>query len=100
MDDGQRDHDRSYWRATADAPGLVPLIGLADADVTVVGGGILGLTAALLAAEAGLRVVLLEARALASGTTGGTTGKVTAQNETRLATLREQDGVASARAYT
>lgn len=99
MHDEQRDHDRTYWRETADAPGLAPLVGLADADVTVVGGGILGLTTALLAAEAGLRVVLLEARALASGTTGGTTGKITAQNETRLAALRQQDGVASARRY-
>ena len=99
MRDDQRDHDRTYWRATADAPGLAPLVGLADADVTVVGGGILGLTTALLAAEAGLRVVLLEARALASGTTGGTTGKVTAQNETRLATLRGQAGAEAARRY-
>lgn len=98
MHDDQRDHDATYWRATADAPGLAPLVGLAEADVTVVGGGILGLTTALLAAEAGLQVVLLEARALASGTTGGTTGKVTAQNETRLASLRQQ-GADVARSY-
>ncbi|GGI03004.1 FAD-dependent oxidoreductase [Egicoccus halophilus] len=95
-----RDHDRSYWRDTADvAAALTSIEGLADADLTVVGGGILGLTTALLAAEAGLRVVVLEARGLASGTTGGTTGKVTAQNETRLATLRSSIGADAARRY-
>ena len=99
MDAGNHEHDRTYWRATADPAGLGPLIGMAEADVTVVGGGIVGLTTALLAAEAGLRVVVLEARALASGTTGGTTGKLTAQNETRMATLRRQLGAEAARRY-
>ncbi|MFA9443927.1 FAD-dependent oxidoreductase [Egicoccus sp. AB-alg6-2] len=99
MDAEQPPADRAYWRDTAEAPALVSLVGLADADVTVVGGGIVGLTTALLAAEAGLRVVLLEARALAAGTTGGTTGKLTAQNETRLARLRDEVGADAARHY-
>ncbi|MFA9431607.1 FAD-dependent oxidoreductase [Egicoccus sp. AB-alg2] len=99
MRDDQRGHDHSYWRATTDASSLAPLQGLADADVTVVGGGIVGLTTAALAAEAGLRVVVLEARGLANGTTGGTTGKLTAQNETRLARLRSEVGADAARHY-
>jgi len=92
-------HRQSYWRATVGAAPTSSLEGLADADVTVVGAGIVGLATALFAAEAGLRVVVLEAREIAAGTTGGTTGKLTVQNETRLATLREQVGAETARGY-
>jgi glycine/D-amino acid oxidase-like deaminating enzyme len=91
--------DRTYWRATAAERSDPPLLGDRDADVVVVGGGIVGLSAALLAVEAGLDVVVLEARQLASGTTGGTTGKVTSQNGTRLRELRRRFGADGARRY-
>ncbi len=42
-------------------------------DVIIVGGGITGITTALLLQEAGKRCLLLEARNLCFGTTGGTT---------------------------
>jgi glycine/D-amino acid oxidase-like deaminating enzyme/nitrite reductase/ring-hydroxylating ferredoxin subunit len=92
-------HDRTYWRVTAPERSDPPLLGDRDADVAVVGGGIVGLSAALLAVEAGLDVVVLEARQLASGTTGGTTGKVTSQNGTRLRELRRRFGADGARRY-
>ena len=47
-----------------------PLAGLEEADLVVVGGGLTGLWTALLAAEEGKRVVLLEGERLAFGASG------------------------------
>jgi glycine/D-amino acid oxidase-like deaminating enzyme/nitrite reductase/ring-hydroxylating ferredoxin subunit len=92
-------HDHTYWRDTAEPAGLPSAKGRLDADVAVVGGGIIGLATAVLAAEAGLEVVVLEARELGSGTTGGTTGKVTSQNSTRLMQLAKTAGPEAAATY-
>jgi len=54
-----------------------PLSGPVRADVAVVGGGITGLTLALLLQREGLSVTLLEAERVASGTTGATSAHVT-----------------------
>jgi glycine/D-amino acid oxidase-like deaminating enzyme/nitrite reductase/ring-hydroxylating ferredoxin subunit len=93
------DHDHTYWRATVPGRSDPPLLGDRDADLVVVGGGIIGLATAVEAVEAGLDVCVLEARQLASGTTGGTTGKVTSQNGTRLRELRRRFGAEGARSY-
>ena len=68
------------WADTVAPTSYPQLSGEHSASVAVVGGGITGLTTALLLATRGLDVVLLEARTLASGTTGGTTAKVTSQH--------------------
>jgi len=68
------------------------LSGPARADVVVVGGGIAGLTTAVLLARAGARVRVLEAGAVGQGTTGGSTAKVTALQARRLSHLREVHG--------
>jgi glycine/D-amino acid oxidase-like deaminating enzyme len=59
----------SYWLAEP-APALVsrPLAGAAE--VEVVGGGVTGISCALTLAQAGKRVRLHEARAVASGASG------------------------------
>ena len=54
-----------------------PLSGPVRADVAVVGGGITGLTLALLLQREGLSVALLEAERVASGTSGATSAHVT-----------------------
>lgn len=92
-------HDHTYWRDTVEPAGLPAAVGRVDVDVAVVGGGILGLTTATLAAEAGLEVAVLEARELGSGTTGGTTGKVTSQNGTKLMQLHQSVGPEGAATY-
>jgi glycine/D-amino acid oxidase-like deaminating enzyme/nitrite reductase/ring-hydroxylating ferredoxin subunit len=68
------------WSHTVTPPTYPPLAGDHSASVAVVGGGITGLTTALLLAARGLDVVLVEARTLGAGTTGGTTAKVTSQH--------------------
>ncbi|HEX8105466.1 MAG TPA: FAD-binding oxidoreductase, partial [Solirubrobacteraceae bacterium] len=77
-------HDRyGWWIADAAAAGLAgaPLPGLAagevvDADVVVIGGGYCGLWAAWEAAEAGARVVVLEAERCGFGPSGRNGGFV------------------------
>ena len=53
----------------------------ANADVAVVGGGIVGAAAALFLAERGATVLLVEARSVAAAVTGHSTAKVTALHE-------------------
>ncbi|MFP5257165.1 MAG: FAD-dependent oxidoreductase [Acidimicrobiia bacterium] len=89
----------SVWRATAPLPTFAPLGGDLQVDVAVVGGGITGLTTALMLQGDGARVALVEARRIGAGTTGGTTGKVTSQHALTYATLVEQHGEERARAY-
>lgn len=89
----------SYWIATSDATERPALSGDGEADVVVVGGGITGLTAGLLAAQGGARVMVLEARRLAMGTTGNTTAKVTTLHGLVYSELKDRLGLETARAY-
>ncbi len=67
----------TLWHATAPAMApLPPLHGQVEADLLIVGGGFTGLSTALHAAEAGLRVVLAEAESIAYGATGRNAGFV------------------------
>ncbi|HEX2026402.1 MAG TPA: FAD-dependent oxidoreductase [Nitriliruptorales bacterium] len=94
------DHFRtSLWHGTAATTAYPPLDGDGDADVVVVGAGITGLTTALLLAESGLAVTVVEARDIACGTTGGSTGKLTSQHGVIYASLRELHGDDVAEAY-
>ena len=63
----------SVWRATAPGTTYAALQGDVATDVLVIGGGITGVTTALLLAEQGRSVVLLEAERLGSGSTGNAT---------------------------
>jgi glycine/D-amino acid oxidase-like deaminating enzyme/nitrite reductase/ring-hydroxylating ferredoxin subunit len=67
----------SLWRATHPVRSFTPLRGDAAADVAVVGGGISGLTAAVILSREGKRVILLERDHVGSGETGNTTSHLT-----------------------
>ncbi|HVL91207.1 MAG TPA: FAD-dependent oxidoreductase [Actinomycetota bacterium] len=67
--------------------------------VAVVGAGITGLTTAYLLASQGADVAVIEASAVASGTTGMTTGKVTAQHRLIYARMLAAHGPDRATAY-
>src|SRR5690349_9149435 len=66
----------SVWRATAPQSGFGLLQGDISTDILVIGGGITGLTTALLLAREGRAVMLLEAQTVGSGTTGNSTGNL------------------------
>ena len=70
-----------------------------DADVVVVGAGIVGVTAAYLLRRAGVDVVLLEGRRVGSGTTGNTTAKLSSLHGLTYASLADGAGEEVAAAY-
>ncbi len=87
-----------WTRAGSDAPALPPLAGDAEVDVAIVGGGIVGLSAArLLAGER--RVMLLEAARIGARATGRSTAKATSQHGPIYRSLVQDIGEAGARAY-
>lgn len=64
------------WNVGASAAGFPALSGDAETDVAIVGGGITGITLAALLADAGRRVIVLEALRVGEGTTGHSTGNL------------------------
>jgi glycine/D-amino acid oxidase-like deaminating enzyme len=68
-------------------PGTAPPEVSGHHEVVVVGGGITGITTALLLSRAGKDVLVLEAGHLGYATTGRSTAKVTALQGTQLATI-------------
>jgi glycine/D-amino acid oxidase-like deaminating enzyme/nitrite reductase/ring-hydroxylating ferredoxin subunit len=73
----------SLWDATSVIPPFDSLRNDLHVDVVIVGAGITGITAALLLAEKGRRVALLEKETLASGETGNTTAHITVAIDAR-----------------
>jgi glycine/D-amino acid oxidase-like deaminating enzyme/nitrite reductase/ring-hydroxylating ferredoxin subunit len=90
----------SVWiDTTPDDPAYPELDDHVRADVAVLGGGIVGVTTALLLVEAGARVVLLEANRIGHGVTGHTTAKVSSQHGFIYSKLRSRFGEQGARTY-
>jgi FAD dependent oxidoreductase len=65
----------SYWIDTTPRTDYPVLPGDVSADVAVLGGGLVGLSAAVLLKRLGKSVVVIEARRIAEGVTGHTTAK-------------------------
>ncbi|MCB9708455.1 MAG: FAD-dependent oxidoreductase [Myxococcales bacterium] len=85
-------HTESFWRIDARLSSFPQLSGEQRVDVAVVGGGIAGLTAALLLQRRGKRVALIEARRLGAGETGNTTAHLTEVLDRRYHALESKFG--------
>lgn len=70
----------SIWSRTARPPRFKGLEGDLKTDVLVIGGGITGLLCTWMLKQAGVDCALVEADRICGGTTGGATGKITAQH--------------------
>jgi heterodisulfide reductase subunit A-like polyferredoxin len=82
----------SLWLAEIKRTPLPPLEENVETDVAVIGGGIVGVVTALLLAERGVAVTLVEARSLADGVTGHSTAKASALHETSYSQIASQVG--------
>ena len=89
----------SLWLDALPADGYPQLTSDLDVDVVVLGGGITGLTTALLLKQQGARVAVLEARRCGGGVTGSTTAKVTALQSTVYSKIRGKHGEDAAATY-
>lgn len=89
----------SAWIGTPPPLQYRPLQEDVEVDIAVVGAGITGLTAALLLQRAGHRIAVVDMHRIATGTTGGTTGKVTSQHSLTYAQLVDEHGEDTARLY-
>ena len=90
------------WQPTATRPGAVPTPptpGEVASDVVVVGGGLTGLTTALLLARAGRSVTVVEARHVGAGTTGRSTAKISVLQGTRLSQVARQQPASAVQHY-
>lgn len=81
-----------WFDAVPDKSRYAALAGPKQADVVVVGGGMVGIWSALHLALAGRKVVLLEKNHLATGDTGASTGFLTRVPDTSFAMIAERYG--------
>ena len=89
----------SYWNKTAEETFYPRLTKSMDTEALIIGGGITGVTCAYCLGIRGISSVLIEAGGLCDGTTGNTTGKVTAQHGVVYSGLIKKHGLDAARDY-
>jgi glycine/D-amino acid oxidase-like deaminating enzyme/nitrite reductase/ring-hydroxylating ferredoxin subunit len=81
----------SIWENTAaPAANYTSLRGDKEADVVIIGGGITGLTAAMLLSDAGKKVIVLEALNIGLGTTGNSTGNLYVTVDEHLSSIKKK----------
>jgi gamma-glutamylputrescine oxidase len=91
-------HAPSYYAASATpAPARPPLQGACDADVCIVGAGYTGLSAGLFLAEAGFRVVVLEAARVGWGASGRNGGQIVHSYSRDMDVIEARHGPETAR---
>jgi glycine/D-amino acid oxidase-like deaminating enzyme/nitrite reductase/ring-hydroxylating ferredoxin subunit len=91
--------EQSLWLEAMPEAGYPAMDGDRTYDVAVLGGGIAGLTTALLLTRQGARVAVVEAGRVGGGVTGNNTAKVTALQSTVYSGIRSRYGAAAAEGY-
>ena len=71
---------QSYWAASTGSTDYPALEEDIKVDVAIVGGGLVGVTAAYLLKQENISVAIIEADRIGQGTTGHTTAKITSQH--------------------
>jgi len=89
----------SLWRDGHEAVASDPWPAPPEVDTIVVGAGIVGMATALMLADTGRSVAVLEARDLGAGTTGSSTAKVSLLQGTQLSSLLSVHSQKVGRAY-
>jgi glycine/D-amino acid oxidase-like deaminating enzyme/nitrite reductase/ring-hydroxylating ferredoxin subunit len=92
-----REQTPSFWLETTPKTNFPKLEKPLRVDVVIVGGGITGITAALLLKRAGKKVVVLEQARIGSGETGHTTAHITEVLDSRYHSLISDFGEKGAR---
>lgn len=90
---------QSYWNATAPSSAFPALSGDIEADVAIIGGGIVGVTTARMLKDRGLKVALVEARGVGEEVTGKSTAKITSQHNIAYSVIARNFGEEGARHY-
>ncbi|MFD2445106.1 FAD-dependent oxidoreductase [Bacillus sp. CGMCC 1.16607] len=91
-------YPESYWREL-EFPSFPKLDKDLSVDVAIVGGGITGITAAHILRQHNVKIALIEAGKILTGTTGHTTAKITAQHGLIYDELIQHFGVEGAKQY-
>jgi glycine/D-amino acid oxidase-like deaminating enzyme/nitrite reductase/ring-hydroxylating ferredoxin subunit len=89
----------SFWIETTPETNYPALADGSAVDVAVVGGGITGITAAVLLKRAGKTVALIDSKRIVRGASGYTTGKVTSGHGASYSMIRRAFGPDGARTY-
>src|SRR5436190_8667351 len=89
----------SLWLGSTPPAGYPSLQRDLEVDVAILGGGIVGLTTALLLKREGARVAVVEAAGVGRGITGCTTAKVSALQSTIYSIIRDRHGEETAAVY-
>lgn len=89
----------SIWQKGVQRDTVRPLDGNVQTDVLVIGGGMAGILCAYMLKQAGVDCILVEAKRLCDGVTGGTTAKITLQHGLIYDKLIRQYGDERAQLY-
>jgi glycine/D-amino acid oxidase-like deaminating enzyme/nitrite reductase/ring-hydroxylating ferredoxin subunit len=92
-------YEKTYWQDTCEGPDYERLKGDQKCDIAIIGAGITGITTAMLLADSGMSIAVVEADKVCSGTTGKTTGKITFEHGLKLSSIRDRLGEEYAKSY-
>lgn len=92
-------HHVSYWNHTAPSLEHPTLAGDIEADVAIVGGGIVGVTTARVLKDRGLKVALVEGLRIGEEVTGKSTAKITSQHNIAYTAISQKFGEEEASLY-